>query len=98
MTQHLAFLALAAAEQDRGISDPASGVESLREARRDDDAGGISGLRAVYTVTNQVAGNAVAVFNRGADGTLRAAGQVATGGTGTGGGLGSQGAVALSND
>ena len=103
MTKHLAFLALAAAalaacEQDRGISDPASGVESLREARRDDDAGGISGLRAVYTVTNQVAGNAVAVFNRGADGTLRAAGQVATGGTGTGGGLGSQGAVALSND
>src|SRR5436309_8781094 len=103
MTKHLAFLALAAAalaacEQDRGISDPASGVESSLEARRDDDAGGISGLRAVYTVTNQVAGNAVAVFNRGADGTLRAAGQVATGGTGTGGGLGSQGAVALSND
>src|SRR5207249_4107999 len=50
------------------------------------------------TLTNQVAGNAVAVFNRAADGTLSAAGTIATGGTGTGGSLGSQGAVALSDD
>jgi len=50
------------------------------------------------TLTNQVAGNAVAVFNRSADGTLTAAGTIATGGTGTGAGLGSQGAVALSDD
>src|SRR5437773_12480857 len=60
--------------------------------------GAVEGWRAVYTLTNQVAGNAVAVFNRAADGTLSAAGTIATGGTGTGGGLGSQGAVALSDD
>src|SRR5256884_476735 len=60
--------------------------------------GAVEGWRAVYTLTNQVAGNAGAVFNRAADGTLTAAGTIATGGTGTGGGLGSQGAVALSDD
>jgi len=52
---------------------------------------------AVYTITNEVAGNAVAVFDRGADGALTAAGRYPTGGLGTGGGLGNQGALALSN-
>ena len=52
---------------------------------------------AVYTITNQVSGNAVAVFDRSADGALTAAGQYPTGGLGTGGGLGNQGALALSN-
>jgi len=56
------------------------------------------GLGAVYTITNQVAGNAVAVFARSADGTLTPAGTFATGGAGTGAGLGSQGAVTLSDD
>jgi 6-phosphogluconolactonase (cycloisomerase 2 family) len=53
---------------------------------------------AVYTLTNATGGNAVAAFDRAADGTLAAAGTVATGGTGTGTGLGSQGALALSKD
>lgn len=53
---------------------------------------------AVYTLTNSAAGNAVAVFDRAADGTLTAAGSVPTGGLGTGAGLGSQGALALSGD
>src|SRR2546428_10557329 len=43
-------------------------------------------------------GNAVAIFQRSAAGTLTAAGTVATGGTGTGSSLGSQGALALSDD
>ena len=53
---------------------------------------------AVYTLTNSPAGNAVAVFGRAADGTLAPQGQFPTGGAGTGAGLGSQGAVVLSND
>ena len=53
---------------------------------------------AVYTLTNSPAGNAVAVFDRAADGTLNATGTVATGGKGTGTGLGSQGALAMSRD
>ncbi|HYL55173.1 MAG TPA: beta-propeller fold lactonase family protein [Gemmatimonadales bacterium] len=103
MPKHVALLALATAalaacEQTRSATAPApaASIASALDAQRAADAN--SGRRAVYTLTNQVAGNAVAVFNRAADGTLTAAGTVATGGTGTGAGLGSQGAVALSDD
>jgi 6-phosphogluconolactonase len=53
---------------------------------------------AVYTLTNSVAGNAVAVFDRRADGSLVPAGTFLTGGQGTGAGLGSQGALVMSDD
>ena len=53
---------------------------------------------AVYTLTNSPTGNAVVAFDRSADGTLSPQGTFPTGGTGTGAGLGSQGAVVLSND
>ena len=53
---------------------------------------------AVYVMTNAPAGNAVLVFNRAENGALTAAGSYATGGTGTGAGLGSQGALVLSDD
>jgi 6-phosphogluconolactonase len=56
------------------------------------------GAGAVYTLTNSPFGNAVAVFDRAGDGTLTAAGTYATGGSGTGAGLGSQGAAILSAD
>ena len=65
-------------------------------AAADDDDG--RGQRAVYTLTNQAAGNAVAVFDRSADGSLTPAGDVPTGGLGSGGGLGNQGALALADD
>ena len=95
--KHLAFLALAAVafaacEPNHDATAPQASLQ--RVAQQGDDGG----PRAVYTITNQVAGNAVAVFARAADGTLTAAGSFATGGTGTGAGLGSQGAVTLSND
>jgi 6-phosphogluconolactonase len=50
---------------------------------------------AVYTLTNGISGNAVKVFHRSGDGTLTPAGEYPTGGTGTGSGLGNQGAVVL---
>ena len=52
----------------------------------------------VFTATNAVAGNAVLAFDRAADGSLTPAGTYATGGNGTGGGLGNQGGVTLSRD
>src|SRR5256886_6540858 len=103
MTKHFAFLALATAavaacEQNRSITNPAAASASSLEAQRNSDgSGGSDGPGAVYTLTNQVAGNAVAVFTRGADGRLTAAGTVATGGAGTGASLGSQSAVSLSH-
>lgn len=53
---------------------------------------------AAYTITNAAAGNAVAIYTRSSDGTLTPAGEVATDGLGSGGGLASQGAVVLTAD
>jgi len=52
----------------------------------------------LYTLTNEAAGNRVAVFDRAADGALTFDRYVATGGLGSGGGLGNQGAVVLTDD
>ena len=53
---------------------------------------------AVYVMNNDATANAILVFERAADGTLSEAGAYPTGGVGTGGGLGSQGALATSDD
>ena len=57
------------------------------------DEGG--GRRAVYTITNDPAGNEVAVYERATDGSLTFMASYPTGGLGSGAGLGSQGAVVL---
>ena len=59
--------------------------------------GGTS-VGAVFTLSNAAAGNAVIAFSRASDGSLTPAGSFATLGNGTGAGLGSQGAVGLSDD
>jgi 6-phosphogluconolactonase len=53
---------------------------------------------AVYTMTNAAAANDLVVYARMADGSLGAPSYVPTGGKGSGAGLGSQGAIALSQD
>jgi 6-phosphogluconolactonase (cycloisomerase 2 family) len=53
---------------------------------------------AVYAMNNDAIANAIMVFDRAPDGTLTQAGSYLTGGSGTGGGLGSQGALVLSDD
>ncbi|MBI5947641.1 MAG: beta-propeller fold lactonase family protein [Chloroflexi bacterium] len=53
---------------------------------------------AVYTLSNAATGNQVIAFQRADDGTLTPAGSFDTGGTGNGGNLGSQGALALSRN
>jgi 6-phosphogluconolactonase len=69
------------------MSSP-SGMNDFSSARV---AGGDAG--AIYVLDNAPAGNHVMIFSRQASGILNAAGSVATGGNGTGSGLGSQGAV-----
>lgn len=59
---------------------------------------GSRAVGAVYTMSNAVAGNEVLIFERLANGGLRAAGSVETGGLGTGAGLGNQGALVLTDD
>ena len=53
---------------------------------------------AVYTLSNAAAGNEVLVFNRSSDGSLNYEGGYATGGLGSGVGLGSQTALVLSDN
>ena len=52
-------------------------------------------IHAVYTLSNSVASNAVIMYRRSGHGELSYAGSYSTGGTGTGSGLGSQGALIL---
>jgi len=61
-------------------------------------AASADGFGAVYTLTNASSGNAVLVFNRAVDGSLSVQGSYATGGLGSGAGLGSQSAVILSQN
>src|SRR3989442_14711440 len=53
---------------------------------------------SVYTTTNDATANAILWYTRAANGGLALAGTFPTGGAGTGGGLGSQGAVMLAED
>ncbi len=79
-----------------GCGDPMASSTGGAAARDDELRAGRPG--AVFVLTNEAGGNAVLAFARAADGTLTPAGQFPTGGAGTGGGLGSQGALALSAD
>lgn len=67
-----------------GFTSPAAADDKVN------DTGG-----AVYTITNDAAGNEVAVYERAADGSLTFMASYPTGGLGSGAGLGSQGAVVL---
>lgn len=80
------LLAACAAPADQAPnSDDAASVDSeLSLAQR----------AAVFTLSNETQ-NAVLAFKRGLDGSLTPASRTPTGGAGTGGGLGSQGALAL---
>jgi len=58
----------------------------------------VGGPGHVYTQTNDAAGNQLLAYERGAQGSLTLTQTLATQGSGTGAGLGSQGAVTLSQD
>ena len=89
----LALTALLAACQDNPNATIAGPSDA---AMNNAQGGGIAGT--VYTQTNSAAGNAVLVFPRAANGSLGTSVSVATGGNGSGAGLGSQGSVMLSAD
>ena len=61
-------------------------------------AGTQAGDGAVFTLSNDLAGNEVLAFRRGTGGELEFAASFPTGGRGAGAGLGSQGALVLSED
>jgi 6-phosphogluconolactonase len=61
-------------------------------------ARGVDDVGAVFALTNSPAGNAVVAYSRAADGSLGPAGTFATGGAGSGAGLGSQDAIVVTSD
>ena len=63
-----------------------------------EDGDSFGGNKHVYTLSNQVGGNTVMDYLRSSDGSLTFSASYAAGGTGTGGGLGNQGAIALDED
>ena len=78
----LAMMALAACAQDRtitGLSANRAASPAANAVRLGADAPG-----AVYALTNQASGNAVAMYARAADGSLAWLGNVSTGGLGAG--------------
>jgi 6-phosphogluconolactonase len=93
----LAVLVLAAAcARDTSVTGPAADRAAILDLRSPSVAADAPG--AVYALTNAAGGNAVAVFARAADGALTWHTNVSTAGLGTGRSLGSQGALALSDD
>jgi 6-phosphogluconolactonase len=88
-TFQLLALALSAA----GVSRAA-----LAHERPDDDDEDDDGFRAgkVFSSTNAAAGNELVIYDAARDGALRLVQRLATHGIGSGGGLGNQGAVTLS--
>lgn len=96
----LLFGALAFVACDRGTptapATPSDLTPLLDQRDADSDDAGAERGGVVYTLSNASSGNAVLAFARAADGSLAPAGSFATGGSGTGGGLDSQGAVILS--
>ena len=91
----IAFLATTLAACSRDVTSP--NVAVLTDAAPSRGGSGTA-VGAVFTLSNSAAGNAVIAFERSADGSLSPAGSFATLGNGTGAGLGSQGAVTLSDD
>ena len=71
-------------------------ITAPANASRDAQGGGTAG--AVFTATNAASGNQVIAYHRSADGSLSSPAYFATGGLGSGAGLGSQGSVTLSAD
>ena len=80
------------------VASVAPGTASRLQARDFDIAGLFGGRGVVYTASNAPAGNEVLVFARDSRGGLQPAGRYATGGRGTGTGLGNQGGLAFSDD
>ena len=79
-----------------GITEPRAAPEFSRA--ESDDEGDDENRGVVYVSTNSPAGNEVLVFPRARDGSLAAPRAFATGGQGSGGGLGNQDAVVLGHN
>jgi len=90
----LSAIVFASCKKDSMLMNSEAAGKAMSNAKNPEES---TGPGAVYLLDNAAAGNHVLVYNRSTSGQLSPAGNFATGGTGTGSGLGSQGAVILDN-
>ena len=93
-------LMLAACQKDTEVvpGTNSANTDGIKSGNGSDDETSRNANRHVYTLNNQVSSNAVMDYKRSSDGTLTFSAAYPTGGTGTGGGLGNQGAVILDEE
>ena len=95
---------VSACQKDARLSQPENDAASGTAGSVSSKTGSVSNKNSenvaghVYTLSNQVSGNAVMEYSRASDGSLSFMASHSAGGTGTGGGLGNQGALVLSDD
>ncbi len=94
----LPLLFLAACQKN--INQPVIAEELARVSQSTASARGAEENSSgnVYTLSNATSGNNVMVYSRSASGDITFSASYATGGNGTGGGLGNQGAVIIANE
>lgn len=92
-------LAFAACQKEKGQT-PATEAKSIAEETVTSSSlrQGNNGKDFVYTLSNQVTGNKVLAYRRAGNGRLTYAASFDAGGNGTGGGLGNQGALILTDE
>lgn len=95
-------VAFAACQKDAKFSkqetDPVTADATTEQAKKGHGGDHESGRGNVYTLSNQATGNEVIAFRRAANGELTFDAAYSTGGNGTGGGLGNQGAIILTDE
>ena len=94
------LLIISCQKNTRDIVPDQTGVAEENSSLSEESArhGGDNQEGYVYTATNEPSGNKIKVFKRGSDGRLTYQSSFATGGNGTGGGLGNQGGMILLED
>ncbi len=75
-----------------------SSVKSISEESENEEEFSRSVSRRVYALTNATTGNAVIIYDRASNGTLTYSSTCATGGNGSGGGLGNQDGLILADE
>lgn len=103
VTAIMAVVTLASCQKEKGFveavnNDAVTTAKNSLTEPGEDLSGRGNNRGFVYTLSNQASGNMVKVYKRAGDGKLTYTASYAAGGNGSGGGLGNQGAVVISDD
>ena len=92
------FFAACQKEKNQLSSEDNSSGDAISDESSNNNEEARQSLGHVYALTNATAGNEVLVYDRALNGMLTYSGSCASGGNGSGGGLGNQGGVILADE